>query len=152
MPPILACDLTIVPFRPEDQTDVKTLVLAGLAEHWGQLDPAKNQDLNDIAAAYAQGNFFVASWHDTIVGTGALLPRSERVAEIVRMSVASHMRRRGIGRSLLQQLVAQARLRGYRRIILETTATWNDVIAFYRQQGFAVTHERDGDVYFALDL
>ena len=145
-------DLTIVPFRPEDQIEVKRLILAGLTEHWGQLDPTKNPDLSDIGATYAHATFLVAWWHGTIVGTGALLPRSAHSAEIVRMSVAANRRRHGIGRRLLQHLVAHAHARGYRHIILETTATWQDVIAFYQQHGFQITHYRDGNVYCVLDL
>jgi putative acetyltransferase len=145
-------DLTIVPFRPENQTEVRCLILAGLTEHWGQLDPTKNPDLNDIRATYAQATFLVAWWHGTIVGTGALLPRSAHIAEIVRMSVAAHMRRHGIGRRLLQHLVAHAKARGYRQIILETTATWYEVIAFYQRNGFRIAHYRDEDMYFVLDL
>lgn len=95
-------DLTIVPFRPENHADVKRLILAGLTEHWGQLDPTKNPDLNDIGATYAHATFLVAWLHGTIVGTGALLPRSAHIAEIVRMSVAASMRRNGIGRRLLR--------------------------------------------------
>ncbi len=151
MDPILH-DLTIVPFRPENQIEVKRLILAGLTEHWGQLDPTKNPDLNDIGATYAHATFLVAWWHGTIVGTGALLPRSAQIAEIVRMSVAAHMRRHGIGRRMLQHLVAHAKAQGYRQIILETTATWHDVIAFYQEQGFQITHYHDGNVYFVLDL
>jgi GNAT superfamily N-acetyltransferase len=113
-------DLTIVPFRPENQTEVKRLILSGLTEHWGQLDPTQNPDLNDIGATYAQATFLVAWWHGTIVGTGALLPRSAQIAEIVRMSVAASMRRHGIGRRLLQHLMAHAKAQGYRRMILET--------------------------------
>jgi GNAT superfamily N-acetyltransferase len=52
------------------------------------------------------------------------------------MSVAAHLQRHGIGRRLLQHLVAHAKARGYRHVILETTATWHEVIAFYQQQGF----------------
>jgi putative acetyltransferase len=81
-----------------------------------------------------------------------LKPWSADIAEIVRMSVAATMRRHGIGRLLLQHLVAHAKAQGYQHIILETTATWHDVIAFYQQQGFQITHYRDGDVYFVLDL
>jgi GNAT superfamily N-acetyltransferase len=145
-------DLMIVPFQPENQAAVKRLILAGLTEHWGQLDPTKNPDLDDIGATYAHATFLVAWWHGTIVGTGALLPRSAHSAEIVRMSVAAHMRRHGIGTRLLQRLVAHAQARGYRRLILETTATWHEVIAFYQRNGFQITHCRDGDVYFRLDL
>ncbi len=104
-------DLAIVPFRPENQAEVKHLILAGLTDHWGQLDPTKNSDLNDIGATYAHATFLVAWLHGTIVGTGALMPRSAHSAEIVRMSVAAQMRRHGIGRRLLQHLVAHAKAR-----------------------------------------
>ncbi len=38
----------------------KKLILAGLAEHWGELDLSKNPDLDDITSTYASGAFFVA--------------------------------------------------------------------------------------------
>jgi len=144
--------ITILPFHPDNQIEVKNLILAGLAEHWGEIDPGKNPDLNDISSAYANAIFLVAWSQDKIVGTGALVPRSCEAAEIVRMSVLAEMRRQGIGKALLQQLVKRAREAGYHKIILETTATWYEVIEFYKRFGFCITHYRDGDVYFALDL
>ena len=78
-------DINLMPFRPEDQVTVKQLLLAGLAEHWGQIDPTKNPDLNDIAVTYASADFLVA-WSDRrIVGCGALVPRANQIAEIVRI-------------------------------------------------------------------
>ena len=90
--------------------------------------------------------------NERIVGTGALIPRTDDTAEIVRMSVAADMRRKGLGRRILQELRHQARLKGFKRLVLETTETWTEVIAFYLQFGFQITHYRDGDVYFALDI
>jgi putative acetyltransferase len=127
-------------------------VLAGLADHWGKLDPSKNPDLNDIGSTYAHATFLVAWLQGKIVGTGALVPRSEEVVEIVRMSVARDVRRQGIGRLILQQLIVHAQAGGYRQVILETTSTWLEVVAFYERCGFRITHHRDGDTYFALDL
>jgi GNAT superfamily N-acetyltransferase len=141
----------IRPFRPQDQALAKELILAGLAEHWGQLDPVLNPDLNDIATAYAGAAFLVAWRGGRLVGTGALVPRSPGVAEVVRMSVARPCRRQGIGRLILVQLCEHARLAGYCRVILETTSTWQDVIEFYRRFGFRETHRRDGDTYFAIE-
>lgn len=145
-------EITILPFKKSDQVAVKNLVLSGLVEHWGVLDPTKNPDLDDIALSYAHGVFLVAWLEGRIVGSGALLPRSPDSAEIVRMSVARELRRLGIGRQILDRLCAHARLSGYRQVILETTATWIEVIEFYQRYGFRITHTLDGDVYFALDL
>ncbi|MDK2980181.1 MAG: hypothetical protein PWQ55_528 [Chloroflexota bacterium] len=144
--------ITFASFQPADQTAVKTLVLAGLAEHWGRLDPALNPDLNDIAVSYHGAFFLVAKEDGRVVGCGALVPHDAHTAEIKRMSVAADLRRRGLGRRILQALCEEAKARGFRRIILETTETWDEVIAFYLAFGFQVTHHQDGDVYFALEL
>jgi GNAT superfamily N-acetyltransferase len=140
------------PFRPEDQEAVRTLILAGLGERWGYLDPTKNADLNDIASSYAAAYFLVAQVDGQIAGTGALVPRSAGTAEIVRMSVASGLRKQGIGGQILRQLLQYAQAAGYHKVILETTATWQDAIHFYQNAGFCITHLQDGDVYFSLDL
>lgn len=145
--------LTILrPFRPEDQEQVKALILAGLGEHWGFIDPTRNPDLNDIPSTYA-GAVFLVAWQDgKVVGSGALVPRREGLAEIVRMSVAAAQRRQGIGRRILEQLIEHARALHIRQVVLETTATWQEVIEFYLRFGFRITHYAGGDVYFALDL
>ena len=152
--------ITLRPFRPGDQDAVKALILAGLEEHWGTLDLSLNPDLDDIAQTYARGVFLVACQGDRIVGTGAVLPlppggggRScPDTAQIVRMSVAVEMRRHGIGRRLLHELCERAHTLGVRRLILETTSTWHEVIAFYEAFGFRITHTEGGDTYFEIAL
>jgi len=148
----VAASLSITSFQPTDQEEVRQLILEGLVERWGFLDPSKNPDLQDIASAYRGAWFLVARMDGKLVGSGALVPRTEATAEIVRMSVAAHCRRQGIGRQILDRLVGYARETGRRRIVLETTQTWSDAIRFYQGYGFEITHYQDGDVYFALDL
>ena len=154
MPP-----LSLRPFRPADQCAAKALILAGLLEHWGTLDSSLNPDLDDIATSYKDATFLVACEGDRlackggrIIGTGVLKPRDTDAGEIVRMSVAGDMRRRGLGRRILDALIADARDRGYARIILETTQTWAGAIAFYQNAGFEITHHQNGDVYFVMQL
>ncbi len=131
---------------------MKQLILSGLEEHWGVLDQSKNPDLDDIATSYARAIFWVAQKDGRIVGTGALVPRASGVAEIVRMSVAASMRRKGIGTMILQELCRRAKEAGFHRIILETNSTWHEVIRFYRGYGFQITYYQGGAVYFAIDL
>ena len=145
-------EIDLSPFQSEDQAAVKQLVLTGLAEHWGTLDPTKNPDLNDIACTYSSTTFLVARMQERIIGCGALVPRSEKTAEIVRMSVAADLRRQGIASRILNRLIERARRQGYHQVILETTSTWTEVIEFYLCCGFHITHYQDGDVYFALEL
>lgn len=68
------------------------------------------------------------------------------------MSVARDLRGRGLGKQMLLQLVEEARQLGCRKIILETTADWSEVVAFYESAGFTRTEIRDGDQYFEMIL
>jgi GNAT superfamily N-acetyltransferase len=147
--------ITVRAFTSADQDAAKALILGGLEEHWGTLDLSLNPDLDDIGQSYGRGLFLVACCGERIVGTGALLlcaPDDGRSAQIVRMSVAADMRRCGIGRRILGELCDLARARGVRRLVLETTSGWHEVIAFYRTFGFHITHREGGDTYFELEL
>jgi GNAT superfamily N-acetyltransferase len=144
--------ITLAPFQAEDQDEVKSLILEGMKEHWGTIDPSKNPDLADIRSTYAKDCFLVARLEERIVGCGAIVTRLGQVGEIVRMSVAQNQRRLGIGQKILQALIIQARVSGFQRIILETTSDWDDAVHFYLNNGFRITHTQDGDTYFMLEL
>ena len=146
-------DLLILrPFEPGDQEVCKALILAGLVDHWGFLDPTLNPDLNDIAVTYADGLFLTAWLEGALAGTGALKPAGERTYELVRMSVARHLRGQGIGSHILAQIESYAQNLGAARIVLETTEAWEEVVRFYLKAGYMFTHRKDGDIYFAKDL
>ncbi|MCC7117704.1 MAG: GNAT family N-acetyltransferase [Anaerolineales bacterium] len=145
--------IEIRPFQPAQQAEVKALILAGLAERWGEVfDPGLNTDLDDISQTYANALFLVATQNQKIVGAGALLFKPEGVAEVVRMSTAQDARRKGIGGKILRELCVQAKTRGCKTIILETTHNWQTAIQFYKRFGFEITHHQGADVYFALNL
>jgi putative acetyltransferase len=145
-------EIAIRPFQPPDQEAVKQLVLAGLVEHWGWLDPTLNPDLDNIGASYQAALFLVACREGEIIGAGALKPHAPGVAEIVRMSVSADHRRQGVGRLILERLLSQGARLGYHTVILETTAAWKEVVDFYLRCGFSITHYQGDDVYFALRI
>ncbi len=68
----------IKPFESEDQDAVRSLILAGLAEHGGEIDPTLNPDLNDIRDSYNDATFLVAWLDGRIIGSGALIPGQTR--------------------------------------------------------------------------
>ena len=148
MPPI-----HVRPFVPCDQAAARTLILEGLREHWGGLDPSLNPDLDDITASYSTPGhiFLIAEIEHISVGTGALGIDGD-VGQIVRVSVSSQYRRRGIGRALIAALLEIARTRGLTRVWMETNDDWRDAIGLYQQCGFQEYDRRDGCVFMALDL
>ena len=139
--------------RPDEVEAVRSLILDGLVEHWGTIDPALNRDLDDLGGSPDRA-VLVATDEHRIVGTGSIVRREDRCAEIVRMSVAHDHRRSGIGQLLIEELVATARRWTVARVVLETTAEWTDVVHFYERSGFTLTHFADGpfgrDAWFEL--
>ena len=80
------------------------------------------------------------------------MPEAVGVARIMRMSVAAAYRRQGIGRRLLDALCKTAVTLGYRQVVLETTAGWQDAVNFYRRYGFQEVGSWAGDIHFVYTL
>jgi ribosomal protein S18 acetylase RimI-like enzyme len=148
MPPV-----HIRPFAPTDQTAARALILEGLREHWGWLDPSLNPDLDDIDTNYITPGhvFFVAKSGQALAGTGALKIDGDS-GQIVRLSVRPQWRRRGVGRTLVIALLEAARARGLVRVWIETNDDWRDAIGLYQCCGFQEFDHRAGCVFMALDL
>lgn len=147
-------NIVIRPFAAGDQFAARTLILAGLGEHFGAIDESRNPDLDDITATYLVPGqaFVVAEAQGKIVGTGALIKEQEQVGRLVRMSVASAQRRQGIGRALVAHLVSLAREHGYSRLVLETNEGWDNAVGLYQACGFSEVVQTDGLVHMVRDL
>jgi GNAT superfamily N-acetyltransferase len=147
-------ELSVRPFTRTDQAAVRELVLAGLRDHWGTLDPTLNEDVDDIEGHYSRlgGRTVVAEIDGELVGTGTLYRGDGATAILARMSVSGAHRGRGIGKRLVRELAAIARADGYERLECETTDSWQDAISLYLACGFEITDRRDGDVFFRLPL
>lgn len=143
-------------FEAEDQDEVRTLILTGLADHWGCVDETLNPDLVDIEASYRDGRVVVARLEGIVVATGTIVSCGPASAEIRRMSVRASCRRTGVGRLIVEELLATARVWGAMYVVLETSAHWDDVVAFYLSCGFTVTHAETSpfgvDTWFRREL
>lgn len=129
----------------DNQGEARSLILAGLAEHWGVIDETLNPELGDMIASFRAGRtVLIRDDAGAVIGTGTLMPHAEGVAEILRMSVANGARRRGVGRRIVDELLATAAKWGAEIVVLETTSSWNEVIEFYLRCGFTITHVEDG--------
>ena len=146
--------MNIRPFHPTNQAATKQIILAGLVEHWGTLNPTLNPDLNDIAHSYQGETFLLATQGEEIIGCGALVQEEgkEGYGRIVRMSVKKTHRRQGIGQLILQHLETAARQRRFHTILLETTTTWEDAVAFYQSNGYKIIGQWNGDTHFQKEI
>lgn len=82
--------------------------------------------------------FWSAWFGDEIAGCGALKQLGERRGEIKSMRVADSFLGQGIGRAMLDHLVAEARLRGMESLWLETGSSeaFMPAIRLYENAGF----------------
>ena len=140
-------------FAPNDQAPVKALVLAGMAQRYGDIDPSLNPDLNDIHKHYVQqaASFIIVEVAGEMVGCGALILEngSREVGRIVRVSVRADQQRRGYGRQISQRLIEIAEARGFARLLVETNDDWDSALRLYQSLGF-VEYKRERSAEFGV--
>jgi len=126
--------------RAGDEPAIRGIVCAVLDEYGLQADPeATDADLADLSGSYLErgGVFRVLVAPDgRIVGCGGLYPLAEGEAEIRKMYFVPQARGHGYGRQLLEDLIDEARSRGYKRVVLETASVLKEAITLYRSFGF----------------
>jgi putative acetyltransferase len=97
------------------------------------------QELAQLPGPYAppSGCLLLASVEDEPAGCVALKQLAEGVSEMKRLYVRRRYRGTGLGRALAEQIIREARRRGYRAIRLDTIApVMERAVALYRSLGF----------------
>ena len=142
--------------QPLDRTHLKLMVmqirvddLAGaeiralLAEHLDnmrQLSPPESVHALDLHALAKPEITFWTVWSGSeLLGCGALKEITSTHGEVKSMRTASAHRRKGVGRAMLQHIVAEARRRSYARLSLETGSmpAFQPARTLYEGFGFA---------------
>lgn len=82
------------------------------------------------------GGFFVAYRNGEAIGCGAVRCVEAGVMEVKRMYVAPAARGQRVGHAILDELEAEARRLGARRLLLETGPRQPEAIALYERAGF----------------
>jgi putative acetyltransferase len=117
-------------------TDLLRLHLDSMAE----LSPPGSVHALDLSGLSAPDVGFWAAWDGAeVLGCGALKALDAGEGEIKSMRTAPAFLRRGVAAALLEHIISVARVRGYRRLRLETGTgpAFEPAIAFYRRFGFA---------------
>lgn len=124
---------------PPDLEAARLLILAhaeSLREHPGS-DQVR-ADAESLPGPYAppRGRLYLARLDGTPAGCVALRPLDTVTGEVKRMFVLPTARKNGIGRALMERLLADAPRLDYRTIRLGTLEEMTAARALYRQLGF----------------
>ena len=82
------------------------------------------------------GRFYLVLYDSEAAGVGCLKKLGTGVGEIQRMYVPPRLRSKGIGRAIVERLIADARQIGYRQLRLESLGFLDAAHALYRSVGF----------------
>ena len=125
------------------------------------MTPATNYTLGVDALAHDSVSLFSYRDHGELLAIGALKQLDEDHGEIKSVHTAEAARGRGIGRALVEHVIAVSRKRGYRTLNLETAPrpAYRPAIALYLRLGFTYCGpfadyppDNPGSVYMELAL
>ena len=126
--------------RPGDFEDPRVLEL--LREHLAGMHASSPPDqvfALDLSGLQQPAISFFTVWDgDELLGCGALKELDAETGELKSMRTTARHLRRGAGRAMLEHLLGLARVRGYRRVCLETGSgeAFEPALALYRKHGF----------------
>ena len=121
-----------------DDPTVRRLTAASVAELNSHYAGRPGSGAPPLASEFEAPNgiFLVVKLDGEAIGCGGLCRFDETTAEIRRMYVAPHARRRGVSRAILGQLLDTGRELGYTRARLETGYAQREAIGLYESSGF----------------
>ena len=129
-----------------DRDRIESLVFGVLAEY--DLPPSPEStdaDLQDIEGGYLQrGGVFeiIEDGQGRLLGTVGLYPLDDETCELRKMYLAPQVRGLGLGKRILERMIARARSLGFKKMVLETSSKLEAAKRLYLKFGFqAMRHE-----------
>jgi putative acetyltransferase len=115
--------ISIRSFRPGDESSFKTLNEEWIVRHF-VLEEKDREVLGDPVKYILNpgGEIIFATIGDEAVGCCALAPEGPGHYEVAKMAVTEAHQGKGIGRKILERVIAEARAKGATRLYLETNS------------------------------
>lgn len=131
--------MTIRTCQPSDTAEITQLITRILASEFPKDQVAySTEDLQSLTQSY-QGPasvFMVAEDQNKIVGTCGVKAEDAKTAILRRFFVDPAIRGKGIGTSLLDEALAFCKKRGFKQVIIRTSAGMEKAIHLCQSKGF----------------
>jgi putative acetyltransferase len=119
-----------------------------------------DKELADLPGDYVPpaGRLLLAELEGQLAGCVALHKREPGICEMKRLYLRPQFRGKGLGRTLMESIIDEARRIGYARMCLDTVEpVMKDAVALYRQRGFKEiapyrANPMPGTLYMELEL
>lgn len=117
--------------------DFRELNLAWIQEHW-RPEQKDFEELNNPEEAILKkgGYIAIAKINDLVVGSCGLIKVEDQTYELVKMTVRSSFRKKGIGQKLAENAIKKAHSLGAKTILLECNSVLTPAISLYEKLGF----------------
>ena len=123
-----------------DVPEVATLIRSVLAEFTLEfgVGSATDAQVLSLPGSYIEngGCFWIARAGETLLGCAGVFPIDARIFELRKMYLHPRARGRGVGKRLLETVVAWAIAHGAKLLVLDTVEEMTRAIAFYEANGF----------------
>lgn len=138
--------IIIVQYSPDDQSEVKKLIISILNEFGFKYDPKHtDSDLENPMKFYQGGIFYVLMDNNNIVGTVAVLRVDEKTLKLKRLFLKKDSRGKGLGLMLLKKAVKFCKTQNFNKIFLHTSPKFKTAIRLYKKFGFQIAKNDAGD-------
>jgi putative acetyltransferase len=135
--PVYSPQIRVRSYRRGDAPAFRSLNEHWIAKYFRLEDPDREVlDDPEKRILGAGGAVFMAVAGDTAIGTCALLAEGDHVYELAKMAVDEAWQGRGVGRTVLEFAVAEARRMGARLLKLESSSKLKNAIHLYEAVGF----------------
>ena len=142
-------NLRITLFVSSDQAAVKQFIIDVWKEFGFNYHKEYDRDLDDIQSFYMNlgGMFLILKQDKNIIGTIAVIKKTDVIAELKRLYVAKNYRGNGYGSALVDKANMYCKECGFKKIILETNKKFIIAHELYQKHGFSLTHEDSRSYY-----
>lgn len=131
-------------FEEDDSSQLKTIIRQVRAEFgFDETHPSakvSEKELDQMYEVYSQNEnkYFVIEYNGEIIGGGGYSPliENEEICELRNMYIASEFRSFGLGGILLQRILKEAQIDGFKRCYLETQESMSAANTLYKKHGF----------------
>jgi len=154
-PTISESPIHIRRFQPGDEASFLRLNEAWIVKYF-VLEVKDREVLGDPVKYIMNpgGEIIFATIGEEIVGCCALAPTAPGEYEVAKMAVTETLRGRGIGRKILEAVIAEAKRMGAKRLYLETNSKLPSATHLYESVGFrhVPPHRVKASLYARADV